>query len=328
MVQINFSRLKENIKKFKKPIIAVVKADAYGHGMKRIAKVLSNQGVKMFAVANPDEGIKLRKQGTSGQILVMGMSFKNDFKSLIESDIDIAIHSIEMANELQCIAQELGKTARAQIYIDTGMARLGFMPTKQTINEINQILAMNYIKVAGMFGHLASPQNATYTKMQNKRFLYVTRNFKDIPLHLGLDYDFVRPGLALYDGVMGVKSAVSFLKTIPKGECVGYDQRFCATRPTVIATVPVGYANGLSRRMGEGRGRVLINGEYAQIVGSVCMDQFMVDVTDIAPSVGDEVVIMGTQGDKQITAKDIALICQTIPYEIVCKFGKCVDTKD
>jgi len=358
--QINLSALKNNAQQIQQhigcdtQIIAVIKAEGYGHGMIKTAQTLFDAGIKMFGVAIIDEAIDLREAGIKSRILIMGAGFESTNADFINHDCEQTVYSYAMAKSINSAAKKLNKIASIQIKIDTGMNRLGFLPTKKSILEIETIFDMPNIKVTGIFSHLASSSSSdkSYTYMQHMRFKSMIDSLKakgiNIPhLHISnsgavlnhphLNYDAVRPGIILYgiypdkninktslklEPVMSLKSVVSFIKTIKKGECVSYDAAFKAKKPTVVVTVPIGYADGFRKGLGNGRGRVLINGVFCPVIGQVCMDQFMVDASDCgAVKIEDEVVIIGRQGDNSICLEELSDAAKTIPYEIMCGFS-------
>lgn len=355
----NITEIQNNIDD-KTTLIAVVKADAYGHGAVPAAKAAREAGVKMFGVAILDEAVELREAGITEPIIILGACFKQTIAEFINYDCEQNVFTLDMAREVQSVAKSLGKTAKIHIKLDTGMGRIGFLANEKSVDEIAQILSMENIEVKGIFTHFACSDHLdkTYTEMQYSRFQSVLDGLKAKgaalpPLHISnsgaiidfrrFNYDFVRAGIILYGiypskevdmgvidlkPVMSVKSCVSFVKTLAPGECVSYNSRFKAARETLVATVPFGYADGFRRLLGNGKGRVLINGKFAPTIGDICMDQFMVDATDIGVvNIGDEVVLIGRQGENEITAQDMADVCGTIPYEVVCDFSKRVPRK-
>ena len=357
---IDLDALEYNIKSIRKKtpegtgIIGVIKADAYGHGSVEVAQVLLENGADWFAVAVVDEGLNLRKHGINAPILLLGYTPELRFEDVINNGFIQTMYSYEMAEKLSKTAVRLGKTAVVHIKIDTGMGRIGYRVNDEAADEIVRISKLPGIEVNGMFTHFAASDEAdkAYTNMQFERFMKMDKMLKDRGLNIPvrhaansaaiMDIDsmmlnMVRPGIILYGAypseevvkenldlrpVMSIKTHVSFVKEVEKGDCISYGRTYTAPDKRKIATIPVGYADGFIRAYAKD-GKVLIKGKFAPIVGRICMDQFMVDVTDIDDvKINDEVVLMGTQGENSITADDIAKALNTINYEVFCTLSK------
>ncbi len=357
---IDLDALEYNIKSIRKKtpegtgIIGVIKADAYGHGSVEVAQVLLENGADWFAVAVIDEGLNLRKHGINAPILLLGYTPELRFEDVINNGFIQTMYSYEMAEKLSKTAVRLGKTAVVHIKIDTGMGRIGYRVNDESADEIVRISKLPGIEVNGMFTHFAASDEAdkAYTNMQFERFMKMDKMLKDRGLNIPvrhaansaaiMDIDsmmlnMVRPGIILYGAypsdevikenldlrpVMSIKTHVSFVKEVEKGDCISYGRTYTAPDKRKIATIPVGYADGFIRAYAKD-GKVLIKGKFAPIVGRICMDQFMVDVTDIDDvKINDEVVLMGTQGENSITADDIAKALNTINYEVFCTLSK------
>ncbi len=357
---IDLDALEYNIKSIRKKtpegtgIIGVIKADAYGHGSVEVAQVLLENGADWFAVAVVDEGLNLRKHGINAPILLLGYTPELRFEDVINNGFIQTMYSYEMAEKLSKTAVRLGKTAVVHIKIDTGMGRIGYRVNDEAADEIVRISKLPSIEVNGMFTHFAASDEAdkAYTNMQFERFMKMDKMLKDRGLNIPvrhaansaaiMDIDsmmlnMVRPGIILYGAypsdevikenldlrpVMSIKTHVSFVKEVEKGDCISYGRTYTAPDKRKIATIPVGYADGFIRAYAK-EGKVLIKGKFAPIVGRICMDQFMVDVTDIDDvKINDEVVLMGTQGENSITADDIAKALNTINYEVFCTLSK------
>ena len=357
---IDLDALEYNIKSIRKKtpegtgIIGVIKADAYGHGSVEVAQVLLENGADWFAVAVVDEGLNLRKHGINAPILLLGYTPELCFEDVINNGFIQTMYSYEMAEKLSKTAVRLGKTAVVHIKIDTGMGRIGYRVNDEAADEIVRISKLPGIEVNGMFTHFAASDEAdkAYTNMQFERFMKMDKMLKDRGLNIPvrhaansaaiMDIDsmmlnMVRPGIILYGAypsdevikenldlrpVMSIKTHVSFVKEVEKGDCISYGRTYTAPGKRKIATIPVGYADGFIRAYAKD-GKVLIKGKFAPIVGRICMDQFMVDVTDIDDvKINDEVVLMGTQGENSITADDIAKALNTINYEVFCTLSK------
>ena len=357
---IDLDALEYNIKSIRKKtpegtgIIGVIKADAYGHGSVEVAQVLLENGADWFAVAVVDEGLNLRKHGINAPILLLGYTPELRFEDVINNGFIQTMYSYEMAEKLSKAAVRLGKTAVVHIKIDTGMGRIGYRVNDEAADEIVRISKLPGIEVNGMFTHFAASDEAdkAYTNMQFERFMKMDKMLKDRGLNIPvrhaansaaiMDIDsmmlnMVRPGIILYGAypsdevvkenldlrpVMSIKTHVSFVKEVEKGDCISYGRTYTAPDKRKIATIPVGYADGFIRAYAK-EGKVLIKGKFAPIVGRICMDQFMVDVTDIDDvKINDEVVLMGIQGENSITADDIAKALNTINYEVFCTLSK------
>lgn len=360
VAEVNLNAIKHNYHEIRKhipsevEIMAIIKADGYGHGSVQIAKVLQEEGVNRFAVAIVKEGEELRQQGITSPILVLGYTPRADIKALIENDLTQTIFSYEMAEILSNEAGRLGKKVNVHIKVDTGMGRIGLLSCPQSIEEVKKIAELPHLNLEGIFTHFstADEEDTCYTKKQwdiFEGFLTELRqigieipvihaaNSAAIMAHPYADLNVVRPGIILYgyypssylqgkvlelQPAMTLKTQVVHIKELPAGSYIGYGRKFQTKGPTKIATIPVGYADGYSRRLGN-CGRVLIRGEYVPIVGNICMDQFMVDVTNINNvSLEDEVVLFGKQQENEIPVEEIASLLGTINYEVICMIGK------
>lgn len=336
-------------------MMGVIKADAYGHGVSEVVRTLLDNGVSRLAVSMLDEAIQIRKMGIRVPILIFGYTDSSRAEEVILHDITQAVFSREMAQVLSKAAVKLGKTARVHIKLDTGMTRVGFMPDHRAIENILEIQRLPGLMIEGLFTHFASAdeEKRDYTIMQFERFMNVCRELDKLGVHIPLRHvcnsagimqypqmhlDMVRPGIILYGlypsqevdrekislkPAMSLKANVILVKDVEPGICISYGRTFRTSRPSKIATVPVGYADGYTRLLSN-KGRMLVNGEYAPVVGRVCMDQCMIDVTDLKHEVhvGDEVVIFGNQNGECISADEIAADIGTIGYEVICNISK------
>ncbi len=335
-------------------LLAMVKADAYGHGAALIARALETEGVEMLGVALVEEGLALRQAGVGTDILVLGGAYEGAWEAMVQVGLCPAVFREDHLEALAAAARKLGTVPRAHLKVDTGMARLGAQP-----QEVPALLArarVLQVDVQGVMSHFANADlaDAGVTQEQLKMFRAVlaqvdAAGFRPRWRHLansaamvalpaareGESLNLVRPGLALYgispapwivppqplEPVLSWKTAVVHLKTVPPGTAVSYGGTWTAQRPTRIATLPVGYADGYPRRLSN-RGQVLVRGQRAPLVGRVCMDLCMVDVTDVAgAALGDEVVLLGRQGSEQVGAVELAGWLETIPYEVLCGVG-------
>ena len=333
-------------------LIAVVKADAYGHGAARVTGALESRGVSRFAVATLDEGIALREAGVRSSILLIGAFFPEHFADVVAHDLTPVLHEQGLAVEF---AKHLtGRTAPYPVHlkIETGMGRLGLDP--EDVAALLQSPAFRGpLTAEGLMTHLADSDNAdpAYTKAQLERFRAVIRFTQTeklaIPLihaansgailgHPDARFTAVRPGIMLYGyhtsaqlnpapelkPVLSLTTKVAQVRKLKPGESTSYNRTYVVRRPSRIAVLPIGYADGFSRLLSN-KGAVLIDGKRVPVVGRVCMDMTMVDVTDVpgvAPGTG--VTLIGREEDQQITANDLALWMGTISYEVLCKLGQ------
>lgn len=353
----------QEIRKYVNPsskILGVVKADAYGHGYFEIASTLLENGADALAVACLDEAVQLRKCNINCPILILGHSCIDECDGLVKNDIMPACFEYSFAKAMSDSAVRQNKTARIHIKIDTGMGRIGYRYTsdceanKNTIEEIIKISKLPNIEINGIFTHfsVADDNDDDYTNMQFERFCEVcnvlSENGLKIPIrhcansaaiirfpHMHLD--MVRPGIIIYGHTpsdfvecselnlkpaMTFKAKISNVKTIEKGASVSYCRKFTANKQTKIATVPVGYADGYSRLLSN-KAQVLVNNKLCNIVGNICMDQCMIDATDVNTiNIGDEVILFGSGEDAELPVERLAEKMGTINYEILCMVGK------
>lgn len=338
----------------KTKLMVILKADGYGHGAVPIAKALSDMAVDCFGIAILEEGIELRKAGIDKPLLVLGYTPKGQYKKLVEYNITQTIFQYSTAKELSEEALRQEKTAKIHIKVDTGMTRIGFFDDRESIQEIKKIAELKGIEIEGIFSHFAcaDEKDKASANMQLKRFLDFTEELKREGINIPIKHmansgaiidipearlDMVRSGIATYGlypseevkkealdlkPAMEIKSHVSYVKEVEAGVGVSYGSTYVTSRKTKIATVPVGYGDGYPRQLSS-KGRVLIHGMSAPIIGRVCMDQFMVDVTDI-PEVnqGDMVTLIGRDKDGFISVEEVANMSYSINYEFICNVGK------
>ena len=330
-------------------LAAVIKANAYGHGAVAAAKLLEGKADR-FAVAMADEAVELRQAGIETPIFLLGPTPESDFEAIAAYDIEAAVPSLAYGQALCAYGAAHGKAIPYHVALDTGMGRIGFACTEQSLSEIETLSRLPGGRLVGVFSHYAKADAAdkTYAREQTRRFTAMTealeRRGVEIPLkHLdnsaGLiempeKFDMVREGIILYGlkpsnevdlsliggvrGVMALRSHISFLKTVTEPTPISYGCTYVAQPGTRVATVSAGYADGVSRLLSN-RGQVLIRGVRCPIIGRVCMDQFMVDVTGVPEAqVGDRVTIFGRDGDDEITADDVADLIGSIGYEVTC----------
>ena len=358
-LQYNYNVVKSMINP-KSKIMCVVKADAYGHGAKRLSKEFSKLGADWFAVSNLEEAMQIRKAGVNKPILILGYTPVNMVQVLSDNNISQAAISEDYAKKLSLRAEKINKKIKVHIKLDTGMNRIGILDQndiqrKNAVKSIENILNMSGLIVEGLFTHFAVADEGIdgedYTRMQYENFKCVISDLKEkgikIPLchccnsaaiidYPDMDMDMVRPGIILYGllpsnklksklrlkPVMQLKSTVSLVKEIDAGVKISYGGNFISDKKMKIATVPIGYADGYPRYM-SGKGEMIVKGKRAKIVGRICMDQLMLDVTDIdGVNQGDIVTVLGGERESRISANDIADINNTINYEIICLVGK------
>ena len=335
-------------------VIPVVKADAYGHGAVPVAVCLAAVGVPGFAVATVNEAKVLKDSGIKEEILILGALYEEDLSLVAQGGIVPVLWEPESAQNLSALAQQEGRIIDVQIKIDTGMSRAGIVET-EALAFISLVKELPGLNLTGLLSHLAVADGEKawerrYTDNQARVFATVCTGFSEfnqqpLAFHLAnsaalVRYNFTgcnqaRAGIALYGSypdeglrdkvdlrpVMTVKSGIVLLKTLKPGQSVSYGCTYTAREEITIALLPIGYADGLRRSL-SGRGEVLVRGRRAPIVGRVCMDWTMVDVTDIeAVAVGDEVVLLGTQGDEEISAEELAGTLGTISYEVFCAWS-------
>lgn len=349
-VRFNMESMHKHIKKDTK-IIAVVKSDAYGHGAGAVAECIEELPYLWgFAVATKDEAMSLILEGRKKPILILGVSFEDQYEEIIENEIRACVCSLQCAQKLSEIAVGLNKTCHIHIKLDTGMGRIGFLVNEKSADMIAQISQLPNIDIEGIFTHFAkadeTDKSATYAQMQryNDMIEMLSERKVSIPIHhcsnsAGIveisdaNMDMVRAGIILYGlwpseemshtsmelkPVMALKSSIAFIKEVEAGYPVSYGGTYVTQKPTRLATIPVGYGDGYARGL-SGKGYVLIRGKKAPICGRVCMDQFMVDVSDI-PNVceGDEVTLLGTDGTETITMEELGRMSGRFNYEFAC----------
>ncbi len=346
----------ENIRKlvpYGVKVMPVIKADGYGHGATIFADVLESVS-DYFAVAVIEEALELRNHGVKIPIMLLGYTDPIYFETAIENDLTVTILTLEDAQKMSETAKQMGITAKIHIPVDTGMSRIGFTPDEKGADEVSKIASLDNILLEGVFTHFATSdeENKEFTILQAKRFqefkeflllrgvtpeLFHCANSGAIMQHNEYSYDMVRAGIILYGlypsdevdksvldlvPVMELRSHISFVKTIKKGDTVSYGRTFTAEKDMKIATIPVGYADGYPRLLSN-KGRVIVKGNYAPITGRVCMDQFMVDVSHIEDAkAGDEVILIGEQNGLSVSADEIAKLIGTINYEVTCNISK------
>jgi len=353
-VEINLDVIANNVKNIrrfigkKKELMAVVKGNAYGHDILEIASVVLNNGATRLAVARLEEGIFLRKSGITVPILVLGLTLKQQAESLVLYNITPAVSEYKMIEKLSDSAFKEDKIVKVHLKVDTGMGRIGISPD-HVLNFIKKVKVLKNVEIEGIFTHfsVADEKDKAYTEKQFRKFMEVLTVLEKegirIPVkHVGnsatlLDLphmwlDMVRPGISLYGlypsedvqktvklvPAYGFKTRIVFLKELLQGEDVGYGRTYTTKKKrTVVASLPVGYADGYNRLLSN-KGEVLVRGKRFPIIGRICMDQCMIDITNLSQvKIGDEVVLWGKQGQEKISVEEIADKVKTINYEVL-----------
>lgn len=358
--EVDLDAIAHNIKEIRKitnpkaQLMAVVKADAYGHGFMEVAKTLLENGADRLAVAVLQEGKQLRSRGVDVPILILGAVGKDSVEDIINFGITPNVFDYDFAKALSYAAEKKEKVTKVHIKIDTGMSRIGFVATEDNtaiIDEIVKISMLPYIEIEGIFSHFATSDEADreYTLLQYKRFTDVVEglekkgvkipikhicNSAGIMMYPQMHLDMVRPGIILYGmypsnevdksklnliPAMTLKAGITYVKEVEAGRGVSYGKEYITDGVTKIATVPIGYADGYLRKLAK-KGKMIVNGEEAPIIGRICMDQCMIDVTNVHNiNKGDEAIIFGKEG---VTIDDLARWLETINYEVSCLIGK------
>lgn len=356
---INLDNIRHNVSAMKslvdenKKMLAVIKADAYGHGAVEVGRALDDMA-DYYAVAFLDEGIELRKAGIDKPILILGYTDPSDYMDLMRWDIRPAMYDVDEAQQLSDDAVSMGKRAKIHIKVDTGMGRIGFTCDDAGVNNIEKIWKMPGIEIEGIFTHYAKADeyDKTAANGQLEKFRWINDRLAETGIHIPVrhisnsagimemdnsDFDMVRSGIVTYGlypseevdkGIadlrpaMSLTSKVIFVKDVKAGTGIGYGWSYIADHDIKVATVSAGYADGYPRAQSN-KGRVIIHGQYAPIIGRVCMDQFMVDVSHIdGVKVRDDVILIGRDGDKEISVEEVAEPANSFNYELVCNIGR------
>ena len=355
-IKHNFLHIRKSVSK-DTAILVPVKANAYGHGILEVATTLVTSGVDYLGVGTTDEGVLLRRKGFKIPILVLGSIIPSEIEAIVKYNITQTVGDIELARKINNYCKKLGKKQKVHIKIDIGMGRIGIWH-EEAMDLISAISKLKYIEVEGVFTHLSSAdEDKALTNKQIDDFKRLISKIEDNKLNIrykhmanstaSIDYkeshlNLIRPGLMVYGlyprkvksnsrislkPALSLKSRVVFIKEVPPGRRISYGGTHTTKSYTDIATIPIGYGDGLNRTLSN-VGSVLINKKQAPIVGRVCMDSIMVDLgKDSKVKIGDEVVLIGSQGSKSISIEKIADTCKTIPYEVACWFDKRIPYK-
>jgi alanine racemase len=358
-VEINLDHIAYNISQFKAiagsetEVMAVVKADGYGHGAAAVASAALSAGASSLAVAFVEEGVKLRRAGITAPILLLGYTDPLQFSSMIDYNLTPTVFGYDTALQYSALATAKGVTLPVHLKVDTGMGRVGLLPD-EAVEVIARIYRMPGLQTKGFFTHLAAAEAADgiYTTEQITLFNRIIECCNEIGITFDVIhaansaasincsnsyYNLMRLGLAMYGlypsaelkggpvklrQAMSFKSRVVLVKKMPPGSSISYGCTYRTSKETLVATIPVGYADGYSRLLSN-KGQVLIRGQRVPVIGTICMDHLMVDVTDV-PGVRlhDEVVLYGRQGKEEVTVEEVAALIGTINYELLCAVGK------
>ena len=353
-IEVNLDKLVSNINKIKANIsdksfiISVVKYNAYSFGASEVVRTLLDQGIDFFAVATMTEALALRKDFPNIKILILGHCELENYKEAIEKDIRLTIFNLEEARYLNNLAKNLKKKANIHIALDTGMGRIGFFCNEDSVLEIEKINNLENVNIEGIFSHFAvADTDPEYTKMQFNNFMKVIKALEEKNINIKIKHisnsqailhykeynlDAVRPGIIQYgsdegypsefedfklDFVAELKAKISHIKTINPGDKISYGLIFTAKEKMKVATLPIGYADGILRQL-SGKLDILVNGKRCKQIGSICMDQMMIDVTGVDCKIDDEVVIFGKQGEEYIDIAEIAEIADEIVTSYIC----------
>ena len=362
--EINLDNLAFNVRQIRKitnagsKIMAVVKADAYGHGIVETSEVVLKNGADRLGVAILDEAVTLREKGFKVPIVILGCTPVTELPIVVAYDLTQTIFEYGHAEILSREAQKVNKRVPVHVKVDTGMGRLGFLAREESIGMIEKILALPGLYVEGIYTHLANAdaQDKGYTVEQLERFFWFLERLKQRNISIPIKHaansagiiefpeahlDMVRPGIVLYGllpsnqlkntpalkPAMSLKAKVASVKQMPAGSSIGYGCTHKLDKNSVIAVLPLGYADGYSAHFSN-NSYALVCGQRVPLVGRVCMDQIMVDVTGVpGVSIGDEAVLLGKQGNDEISAEELAVQAGTINYEIVCMISHRVPRK-
>jgi len=356
-VEVNLDAISHNLNLFRchlpdqTGIMAVVKADGYGHGAVPVALEALESGASYLGVATLDEALELRRARINAPILVLGYTSPSFVEEAVIHNITLTVFDLDVISSLDQATRRLQTPVKVHLKVDTGMSRIGVRTEEEFLTLVSEINRFPFVEIEGVFTHFscADEEDSAYTEEQHHTFIRVIRSLQHrVPLiHCSNSaagilfpkwgYNMVRLGISLYgqypsaytrgkglelEEAFTLKSRVAYVKTVPKDTAVSYGATYKTVSEATIASIPIGYADGYSRALSN-RGKALVQGKEVPIVGRICMDQCMLDVTGIsACSVGDEVVLIGQQGNAAITVDDVAGWLQTINYEVTCMISK------
>lgn len=362
--QIDLQAIRHNIKEVRRKIapgtkiMAIVKADAYGHGAVPVSKAVEDL-VDAYGVAMIEEALELREAELDKTILILGYTSESNYEDVIKYGISQTVYTYDMAKQLNDVAERMKKKAIVHIKVDTGMGRIGFAPEQESVKLVKAIHQLPGITIEGMFTHFARADEKTIAaaKQPFEKYMWFVEQLKQQGIEIPMKHvansasilqfpeahlDCVRSGIITYglhpseeidcSGIdlqpaMEWKSVISYVKNVAPGTSISYGGTFTADKSMRVATIPVGYADGMKRDLSN-KGRVLIHGEYCPILGRVCMDQFMVDVTHLVNvKTGDEVTIFGKQGNHFLSVDEVAKQAHSFNYEFVCSLSQRVPRK-
>lgn len=356
---IDLDKIHENVLNIKKTLnsktklMIIVKADGYGHGAVAVAKKIDSI-VDGYGIAIVEEGIELRKAGIKKDILILGYTHYEHYENLVKYDIRPSIFQYSAAIELSKEGLRQGKIVPIHIKIDTGMSRLGLPCNQEGLGEIVKISKLEGIKIEGLFSHFAcaDEEDKTSSKKQLEEFLNIVKLLEEKDIYIPIKHisnsagiidlpeanlDLVRCGIAIYglypsndvkhtnvklEPAMTLKTHISYVKEVEEGVGISYGSTYTTDKRTKIATIPIGYGDGYPRNLSS-KGRVLIHGKSAPIIGRICMDQFMVDITEIPQAKQDDIVtLIGKDGQEYISVEELSDLSGTFNYEFICNLGK------
>jgi alanine racemase len=357
--EINLDNLAHNMREVRRvtnknsKITAVIKADGYGHGAVAIAETLLENGADRFAVATLSEAIQLKTSFPNIETMILGYTPENLAKDVIEHNIIQTIYTLEQAKEFSNTALFLNKKIVVHIKLDSGMNRLGMVFSDETIETILEMSKLNGLVIEGIFTHFSAADelDKEYTKQQVKKYQYIVNSLEQRGLNIPIkhvsnsagiidlpefNFDMVRAGIMLYGlypskevnhqtvklkEVMCLKAKISQVKKLAAGSGVSYGLKYKCDKDSLVATLPIGYADGYTRML-SGKGKVLVNGSIVPVIGNICMDQCIIDVTGLDVKMGDEVILFGGNDSNGISIDSVADLLNTINYEIVCMIDK------
>lgn len=354
--EIDLKAIEHNCRTIKKMLtsktnlMAIIKANAYGHGAVPVAYRVLAAGATWLGVSTQEEALELREAGIDAPILILGFTSLEDASLTVSHGITQTIFTLEQGMALNEAARKLNTKAQVHLKIDTGMSRLGFTPNQKSVDIIKELFLLPHLLVQGIYTHLADAGNPdkTFSHKQLDLFQAFVGNLEKEGINIPLKHaansaailnlpesqmDLVRGGILLYGlypfqeeserkeqfkPALSLKTRIAHLREVETGTPISYGGTYIVNRPSIIATLPLGYADGINRLLSN-RGEVLVRGKRASIIGKVCMDQLMIDVTDVeGVAIGDEVVLIGKQGEQAISADELAEKLDTINYEVVC----------